>query len=147
MPRSTPSLPSGTPPLVESARLFDGRVCRYRVAVSADARGVLSALPFACLPLQPRRLFWINQVASGTTRGGHAHRSASQLLVRLAGEIRVECHFRGAEQVLLLDDANPALLVRPGIWSQQTYLGTAPALLVLSDEDYDPATYIHEQER
>lgn len=133
--------------MIEAMRVFDGRVRLYRVAGHDDARGRLTALSLSDFPFVPRRAFWISELPSGTTtRGGHAHRTAEQLLVRLSGEIMVTLCFRGEEISIRLDDAQQVLLIGPEVWSEQTYLGPDACLFVLVNEEYDMDSYIHEKQ-
>jgi len=107
-----------------------------------EPRGSLLPFDFAALPFAPRRVFVVRDVPPGTTRGGHTHRSATQLLVRLAGAVTVEVRPAGVPATITLADSHAGLLIPPGVWSSQTYLTPDAALLVLCDEPYDPSGYL-----
>jgi dTDP-4-dehydrorhamnose 3,5-epimerase-like enzyme len=131
MSRTAP--PGGASPLVHLDRL--------QLALVTDPRGALLPVDFDALPFVPRRLFVVRDVPVGQVRGGHAHRSAWQLLLCLGGRIRVEARREGGHDEVLLDRAGSGLLVEPGTWTAQTYLDPESALLVLASERYDPASY------
>jgi hypothetical protein len=99
------------------------------------------ALEGAGLPFPVRRLFVVNDVPAGGVRGRHAHRTARQILVCLAGRIDVEMRADGEIFQFTLDRSDRALLLEPGVWASQTYSSTA-VLLVLSDESYDACSYL-----
>jgi dTDP-4-dehydrorhamnose 3,5-epimerase-like enzyme len=102
----------------------------------------LRPLEFAELPFIPKRLFVVQDVPPGTSRGGHAHVSCRQLLVVLAGEVMVELR-RGQKQANFLLSANGrAMLIEPEVWSRQTYVGEDAILLVLASEAYDKDSYL-----
>lgn len=110
---------------------------------STDERGTLLPLEWDDLPFVPSRIFTVSGAAAGTVRGGHGHRTCSQLLVAVAGQIEVEVVRADARRTFTLTPQSPGLLVRPGIWFAQTYISPASVLLVLASEPYDASGMFH----
>ena len=77
-------------------------------------------------------------------RGKHSHKLCSQLLVCFTGEILVTCTDGEIEREFLLNKPNSALLIPPGIWSEQKYLTENAVLIVLCDRVYEEAEYIRD---
>jgi dTDP-4-dehydrorhamnose 3,5-epimerase-like enzyme len=113
-----------------------------RLPVHADSRGVLVPFEFADLSFVPQRVFVVSGVPPKTTRGGHAHRSARQLLYCPAGSIVVDVRTGDSTETVLLDDNARALLVEPGVWSSQTFETAESVLVVLSSEPYHRGSYL-----
>ena len=109
-----------------------------------DERGSLVPLTFDDVAFRVARSFVVN-APRGAVRGGHAHRSVRQVLFRASGTIEVEVRHDGARALVTLDESNPALLVEPGVWAQQTYLDDHAALVVFADGAYDSTEYAHER--
>lgn len=107
----------------------------------ADRRGTLVPIEFATLDFAPARAFLVN-ANDGATRGGHAHRSGVQLLVRVSGRVDVTLRLGEDLAEVSLDEHGNALLIEAPVWSRQTYRGSAPAILVLSDSPFDPDDYL-----
>jgi hypothetical protein len=124
------------------ANVLRARARRMALPRVDQSRGSLLPFEFSGLPFVPRRIFVVDQVPAGTCRGAHAHRSARQLLVCLAGRIEVELRDGDSVESVTLDDSRHGLLIEPGVWAAQTYLDTGSVLLVLSDESYDEAAYL-----
>lgn len=113
--------------------------------VLEDFRGCLLPLEWAQLPFWPVRAFVVTAPApDGAVRGGHAHRSGSQLLVRVAGTIEVEAKYGGGTAQVNLDAKSNAVLIMTPVWARQTYRGRNATLLVLAEEPYDQASYLHD---
>jgi dTDP-4-dehydrorhamnose 3,5-epimerase-like enzyme len=94
------------------------------------------------IPYAIKRVFTVLANA-GDIRGDHSHISCSQILVCLAGEIKVKCDDGiGGEKIFNLKPNTPAVLIPPGIWAAEEYLIDRSVLLVICDKDYDPADYI-----
>lgn len=119
-------------------------VARLDLQSNLDEQGSLYSIDFSILPFQPERLFFIQPSDAGVTRGGHAHRTAHQLLVCVSGCIKVKVIYSGCEETISLDRPGLALYLTPLVWSEQAYASAGSKLLVLSSEHYDPASYIRD---
>ena len=88
-------------------------------------------------------MFFVEASRAGEKRGGHAHKTAHQLLICASGQIEIIVAYAGEEQKFCLDRPGMAIYLRPLVWSEQTYVSAGAVLLVLSSESYDPASYSH----
>ena len=122
------------------APALETRIAMIALERRADERGTLLPLDWSLLPFEPCRIFTVSGVPAGTVRGGHGHRSCSQLLVSVAGRIEVRLACGGEHRHIVLTPDSPALLVRPGVWFSQTYVSDGAVLLVLASEPYDAAS-------
>lgn len=111
-----------------------------------DDRGLLLPVNFQHFDFTPVHYFFV-QGRAGARRGGHAHREASQVLLRIAGEISVELRFQGERASFTLDENANAIMIAAPVWSSQTYHGKDAAIMVFSDRPYDPHSYMTEPTR
>jgi hypothetical protein len=95
------------------------------------------------VPFAISRVFVV-RAPDGGIRGQHAHRTCTQFLTCPREVIEVVCDDGERQVTFKLNHPNTGLLVPPGIWSQQTYLGRGAALTVLCDRHYEAADYIRE---
>ena len=95
------------------------------------------------VPFLIARVFVV-RAPDGAIRGHHAHRACTQFLTCPREVIKVECDDGELQATFTLDHPNTGLLVPPGIWSQQTYMGKGAALTVLCDCKYDADDYIRD---
>lgn len=115
---------------------FGGKATLVRLARHADTRGTLTPFEFEALPFAPRRIFVVGDVPVGTTRGKHAQRNGRQLLVCLAGRVRIDMRSGSESESITLDSSEHGLMIDAGIWAAQTYLAPGTVLLVLASEPY-----------
>lgn len=130
------------PTCSEAERYLGGRATLWRFPVFRDQRGCLCPHPFHHMPFMPQRSFVVSQVPAGTVRGGHAHRTARQLLFCVAGRIDVLMRAGGEEAGVVLADGACGLLLEAGVWAQQTYAAEHSVLLVYASEPFDPGGYV-----
>lgn len=96
---------------------------------------------FEDIDFQLRRVFTIS-AQSSCIRGNHAHKTCSQMLVCLSGNITVVCDNGEEKWSFILDKMNKALLIPPLIWASQTYPDENSILMVLCDRHYEEKDYI-----
>jgi dTDP-4-dehydrorhamnose 3,5-epimerase-like enzyme len=120
---------------------FQGRARLIALPRHVDPRGDLIPFNFDDLPFIPRHAFAVRDVPAGTTRGGHALRSAQQILICLAGQLRVLLRDRATSETIILDNPDTALLISAGLWAEQTYLAPDTVMLVFSSEPFNPENY------
>jgi dTDP-4-dehydrorhamnose 3,5-epimerase-like enzyme len=109
-------------------------------ALFEDDRGCLLPLEWPHLPFSPIRAFVVTAL-DGAVRGGHAHRSGEQLLIRIGGAIEVEARYGDKMEKFYLDAHSNAVLIRTPVWARQTYRGRDATLLVLANVPYDPHSF------
>jgi dTDP-4-dehydrorhamnose 3,5-epimerase-like enzyme len=120
--------------------IFDPNVVRFDFEYISDSRGNLCPIDFDQLCFKPANLFFIFGVPPGTTRGGHARVCSEQMLLCLAGTIRIGVrHSKRAEEYVL--HVGQAIYLKPNVWSQQTYCTPDAQLLALTSNKYDSADY------
>jgi len=120
---------------------FGDAVRILAVTPHMDRRGRLVELDFAAVPFPVRRVFAVTHVPAGTNRGGHRHRSCSQLLICLAGRVDVELRKGRCRDGLAMTPGTGGLCIAAGIWARQRYVVEGSELLVLASEPFDPASY------
>lgn len=95
------------------------------------------------VPFDIRRVFTVSARA-GDTRGDHAHKQCTQLLICVSGKIRVSCDNGSAVTVHILDNMGAGLLVPPGIWAREEYITDGAVLMVLCDRGYEAEDYLRD---
>ena len=110
---------------------------------SARADGELYVMQAGAeVPFELVRVFVV-RAAVGATRGRHAHRRCSQLLVCVGGAVDVTCDDGAGTASFVLDSPRRGLLVPPTIWAEQKYSQPHSTLMVLCDRPYEAEDYIH----
>lgn len=96
------------------------------------------------IPFNSKRVYYLYDIPSGETRGGHAHYNLQQLIVAAMGSFDVVLHDGINEKRITLNQPNQGLLVMPGIWRELENFSAGAILLVLASETYLKEDYIRE---
>jgi len=108
-----------------------------------EPRGTLHVLEHgARWPFVAQRFFVVSGVGPGVIRGDHAHRRGDELLVCVAGSVRVEFTDGSRRASIPLDDPAVALMVPPLVWAVQYDHAPGTVLLALCSLPYDPDNYV-----
>ena len=93
------------------------------------------------VPFAIARIFNV-RANKGSTRGRHAHRECTQLLICTNGAVKVVCDDGKETSSYTLDEPNVGLLIEPWVWSEQKYIKENTVLTVLCDASYSEADYL-----
>lgn len=112
------------------------------VKMFSESRGLLGVVELSHLPFIPKRMFWITDVPTATSRAGHAHRTCTQLLIGLSGSTVATVTTKdGVSGVTILSVGN-SLLIPPRHWLVLSDFSPGSVLGVLASEPYKPDEYI-----
>lgn len=96
------------------------------------------------VPFDVKRVYYLYDVPGGATRGGHAHRELSQLIVAVSGCFSVMLDDGHNQRVFQLNRSNVGIYIAPGIWRVLDDFSSGSVCLVLASERYDASDYIND---
>ena len=96
------------------------------------------------IPFEVRRTYYLYDVPGGESRGGHAHRELSQLIIAASGSFTVTLDDGKVKRSFVLNRPYQGLYIVPGIWRTLDDFSTGAVGLVLASHGYDEADYIRD---
>lgn len=112
-----------------------------------DGRGNLSVIEKEVLPFEIKRVYYLYDVPSDSSRGGHAHKELKQFLVALSGSFDVVLDNGKRRRSITLNRPNKGLLIPSGVWRELENFSAGAVCLSLVSAEYDEADYIREYEK
>lgn len=94
------------------------------------------------IPFDIKRCFYLFDVPSGQSRGGHAHKELHQLIISASGSFEVLLSDANNQRAISLNQPNEGVYVPPGLWSELANFSSGSICLVLASEYFDEADYI-----
>lgn len=111
----------------------------------SDRKGNLTVVQNGLtVPFDVKRVYYLYDVPGGESRGSHAHRELSQLIVAASGSFRVVLDDGGVKRSFILNRPYQGLLVKPGIWRDLDDFSSGAVCMVLASEVYQPEDYIRD---
>jgi dTDP-4-dehydrorhamnose 3,5-epimerase-like enzyme len=113
----------------------------------AEPRGNLSFLEGNNqVPFPIKRIYFLYDVPSGATRGGHAHKKLSELVIALSGSFDVILDDGTEKKRIFLNRPHYGLFIPPGLWREIENFSSNSVLLALASDIYDEKDYIRDYE-
>lgn len=109
----------------------------------SDRKGNLSVVEnHLTVPFDVKRTYYLYDVPGGESRGGHAHRDLSQLIIAASGSFTVTLDDGEVKRTFLLNRPYQGLYIVPGIWRTLDDFSSGAVCLVLASDVYTEADYI-----
>ena len=96
------------------------------------------------IPFEIKRCYYLYDVPGGESRGAHAHKELSQLIVAASGSFSVTLDDGKVKRTFFLNRPYQALYVVPGIWRTLDDFSSGSVCMVLASHGYDPDDYIRD---
>ncbi len=111
-----------------------------------DVRGNLSVIEGDVVPFEIERVYYLYDVPSDASRGGHAHIEQWEFLVALSGSFEVLVDDGKEKKTYLLNKPFQGLLLPNGIWRSLDNFSSGSVCLVVSSGEFLEADYIRDYE-
>lgn len=111
--------------------------------ILGDDRGGLIAIENKKqIPFDIKRTYYIFNTKQGISRGFHAHKNLSQVLICVKGSCRILLDNGKTKETVILNSPSQGLLIKDLIWREMHDFSDDCILLVLANEYYDESDYI-----
>lgn len=120
---------------VEDIQLID-------LPIITSPEGNIAVIEKMVLPYKIERVYYLHDVPSTATRGGHAHRELRQCLIAISGSFDVVVTDGVRKQIITLNKPNKGLLMPVGIWRELENFSSGSVCLVLASQEYNEDDYI-----
>lgn len=109
-----------------------------------DPRGNLAVIEKDCLPYAVKRIYFLYDVPSDASRGGHAHIEQLEFLIPVSGSFTVLLDDGFHKKKVTLNKPSKGLLIPTGIWRELDDFSSGSVCLVLSSGEFLETDYIRE---
>ncbi len=96
------------------------------------------------LPFDVKRVYYLYDIPGGESRGAHAHKELSQLIVAASGSFRVTLDDCNVKRSFILNRPYQGLYVKPGIWRDLEDFSSGAVCMVLASDIYKEDDYIRD---
>lgn len=113
----------------------------------SDRRGSLTVVENGkTLPFDVKRVYYLYDVPGGESRGAHAHKELSQLIIAASGSFTVTLDDGKCRRSFFLNRPYHGLYVKPGMWRTLEDFSSGAVCMVLASDVYKASDYIRTYE-
>ncbi|WP_178983756.1 sugar 3,4-ketoisomerase [Winogradskyella helgolandensis] len=109
-----------------------------------DERGFLAVVEKNVIPFGIERVYYLYDVPTESSRGGHAHKEQQSVIIALSGSFEVIIDDGKMKKRIMLNKPNQGLFIPIGIWREIENFSSGAVCLVLASTEYDEAEYIRD---
>ena len=111
----------------------------------SDRKGNLTVVENSItLPFDVKRVYYLYDIPGGESRGAHAHKNLSQLIVAASGSFRVTLDDGNVKRSFVLNRPYQGLYVKPGLWRDLVDFSSGAVAMVLASDVYKKEDYIRD---
>ena len=94
------------------------------------------------IPFEVKRIYYLYDIPSNETRGGHGHRELYQLVIGASGSFYINLNDGVNDKKIFLNRPDVGLLIVPGIWRDLSDFSSGSVCLVFASKIYSESDYI-----
>lgn len=111
----------------------------------SDRKGNLSVVENGeTFPFDVKRVYYIYDVPGGESRGAHAHKELSQVIVAVSGSFKVTLDDGNVKRTFFLNRPYQGLYVKSGMWRDLEDFSSGAVCMVLASDVYKSEDYIRD---
>ena len=110
-----------------------------------DHRGNIAVIEKDVIPFEMKRVYYLFDVPSSATRGGHAHKQQQELLIALSGSFDVVLDDGKNQRTVTLNKPSKGLLIDVNIWRELENFSSGAVCLVIASDVFDEEDYIRDK--
>ena len=111
-----------------------------------DHRGNIAVIEKDVIPFEIKRVYYLFDVPSSASRGGHAHKDQLELLIPLSGSFDVILNDGSEKKTVTLNKPDKGLLINVNIWRELENFSSGAVCLVIASDVFDESDYIREMD-
>jgi dTDP-4-dehydrorhamnose 3,5-epimerase-like enzyme len=109
--------------------------------------GNLAVIENEVVPFEIKRVYYLFDIPSSSTRGGHSHRSLRQVLIAISGSFDVILKDGETTKTITLNKPDKGLLIEKNIWRELENFSSGAVCLVLASNVYNEEDYIRDYDQ
>lgn len=109
-----------------------------------NIQGTIGVVENSTLPFDIKRVYYLYDIPSSASRGGHSHKELKQVLIAISGSFDVIVKDGATQEKITLNKPNVGLLINTNIWRELDNFSSGAVCLVLASAVFDESDYIRD---
>ena len=114
------------------------------IPIIEDIRGNIAVIENDVIPFKVQRVYYLYDIPSTASRGGHSHIEQLEFLVALSGSFDVVLHDGKESKSVTLNKPDKGLLIKENTWRELENFSSGSVCLVLASDVFKEEDYIRD---
>lgn len=111
-----------------------------------NSLGNIAVIENNTIPFEIKRVYYLFDIPSNASRGGHAHKKLQQVLIAISGSFDVVLNNGETQKTVTLNKPDRGLLIENNTWRELENFSSGAVCLVLASNEYNELDYIRDYE-
>jgi dTDP-4-dehydrorhamnose 3,5-epimerase-like enzyme len=109
-----------------------------------EERGNLAVIEKDVIPFEVKRVYYLYDIPTDSSRGGHAHLKQESFIIALSGSFDVVIDDGYNQQRIMLNKPDKGLYISTGVWRELDNFSSGAVCLVLASTEFEESEYIRD---
>ena len=109
-----------------------------------DYRGNIGVIEKDVLPFAVKRVYYLYDIPSSATRGGHAHKEQLAFLIAISGSFDLVIKDGQTTNIITLNKPDKGVLINKNVWRELENFSSGAVCLVLASDEFNEEEYIRD---
>lgn len=109
-----------------------------------NSLGNIAVIENNTIPFEIKRVYYLYDIPSSASRGGHAHKDLQQVLIAISGSFDVVLKDGVTMKTVTLNKPDKGLLIKHNIWRELENFSSGSVCLVLASDVFSESDYIRD---
>lgn len=109
-----------------------------------NSLGNMAVVENDVIPFDIKRVYYLYDIPSSSTRGGHSHKNLEQVLIAISGSFDVILKDGNSVRTVTLNKPDRGLLIKKNTWREIENFSSGAVCLVLASTVYNEDDYIRD---
>jgi len=109
-----------------------------------NSLGNIAVVENDVIPFAIKRVYYLYDIPSSASRGGHSHKNLQQVLIAISGSFDVVLKDGISETTITLNKPDKGLLIKNNTWRELENFSSGAVCLVLASQVFDEEDYIRD---
>jgi mannose-6-phosphate isomerase-like protein (cupin superfamily) len=109
-----------------------------------EERGNLAVIEKDVIPFEVKRVYYLYDIPTDSSRGGHAHLKQESFIIALSGSFDVVIDDGYNQQRIMLNKPDKGLYISAGVWRELDNFSSGAVCLVLASTEFEESEYIRD---
>jgi hypothetical protein len=128
---------------MDNFTIFDCHIL-HLPKINSRAGNITAVNNLTNIPFAVKRVYYLYDIPSGSSRGAHGHKELESLIVAISGSFDITIDDGFSKKTVQLNRPDVAFNLKPGIWRELSNFSSSAICFVMASDVYREDDYLND---